>query len=72
MPEHRPPALRPARWRKSSFSYTGDCVEVAVLDDGLIGVRNSKAPDAGMVVFTRSEVDAFVRGVHAGEFDEFR
>ena len=66
---------RPAattRWRKSTFSGLGECVEVAELDDGRIGVRNSKAPDAGTVYFTRAEVDAFVRGVQAGEFDDFR
>ena len=65
---------RPAmtRWRKSTFSGMGECVEVAELDDGRIGVRNSKAPDAGTVFFTRAEVDAFVKGVQAGEFDDFR
>jgi hypothetical protein len=30
-------------WRKSSWStFNGDCVEVADLDGGLIGVRDSK------------------------------
>jgi hypothetical protein len=31
-----------ARWLKSSFSFAnGDCVEVAALPDGRIGVRDS-------------------------------
>lgn len=60
------------RWRKSTFSSIGECVEVAELSDGRIGVRNSNAPDAGTVYFTRAEVDAFVKGVQAGEFDDFR
>jgi hypothetical protein len=60
------------RWIKSSFSAAGECVEVAVLDDGSIGVRNSKRPGDGMVTFTRGEIDAFVRGVQAGEFEQFR
>jgi hypothetical protein len=59
------------RWRKSSFSSVSECVEVAEMDDGQIGVRNSKQPDAGMVVFTRGDIDAFVKGVKAGEFDDF-
>jgi hypothetical protein len=70
VPDHRPTAT--TRWRKSSFSGVAECVEVAELDDGRIGVRNSKAPDAGMAIFTRPEIDAFVRGVQAGEFDDLR
>lgn len=62
-------------WRKSSFSGGGgssgaDCVEVAALPDGRIAVRNSKHPDAGTVLFTTSEMDAWVRGCKAGEFDD--
>jgi hypothetical protein len=35
---------RSGSWRKSSFSMsTGDCVEVAVLADATVGVRDSKA-----------------------------
>jgi hypothetical protein len=68
--DNRPTAT--TRWRKSSFSTVGECVEVAVLDDGSIGVRNSNRPGAGMVAFTRAEVDAFLKGVKAGEFDDFR
>jgi hypothetical protein len=60
------------RWRKSSFSGVAECVEVAVLEDGRIGVRNSNDPHWWVVVFTRAEIDAFVKGVQAGEFDDFR
>jgi hypothetical protein len=36
--------LRGGYWRKSSFSMSnGDCVEVAVLADAVVGVRDSKA-----------------------------
>jgi hypothetical protein len=68
VPDHRPTAT--TRWRKSSFSGLNECVEVAELAGGCIGIRNSKNPDAGMVVFTRPEVIAFVRGLQAGEFDD--
>jgi hypothetical protein len=62
----------PAVWQKSTFSNLNGCVEVADLGDGTIAVRNSKRPEAGHVVFTRHEIDAFVQGVVAGEFDRFR
>jgi Domain of unknown function (DUF397) len=70
VPDQRPSAT--TRWRKSSFSAVGECVEVAVLDDGRIGVRDSKDPGGGMLAFTRAEIDAFVKGAQAGEFDDFR
>ncbi|MGH3437793.1 MAG: DUF397 domain-containing protein [Sciscionella sp.] len=67
--------LASATWRKSSFSGGGgtgggDCVESALLADGRIGVRNSKRPSAGTVFFTRAEMDAWIEGVKAGEFDD--
>ncbi|GAA1013846.1 hypothetical protein Aple_085400 [Acrocarpospora pleiomorpha] len=56
-------------WQKSSFSTNGNCVEVARLDGGNIGVRDSKDPHGHALVFTPSEWDAFVRGVKGAEFD---
>ena len=63
--------LSKAAWRKSSFSDAGgNCVEVAPLHDGAIAVRNSKHPEAGAVLFTPAEMDAWIRGCKAGEFDD--
>ncbi|MDQ2708769.1 MAG: DUF397 domain-containing protein [Actinomycetota bacterium] len=63
--------LATAAWRTSSFSNaTGDCVEVALLDDDRTAVRNSNQPEAGAVLFTRAEMDAWIKGVKAGEFDD--
>jgi hypothetical protein len=65
-----------AQWRISSFfddtggSNGGSCVEVGALPDGRIAVRNSHHPDAGAVFFTRAEMDAGIKGVKAGEFDD--
>lgn len=58
-------------WRTSSFSgNNGTCVEVAALPDGHIAMRNSRKPDGGVILFTRAEIDAWIRGVKAGEFDD--
>ena len=62
------------QWRMSSFSNDEDtsstCVEVAALPDGRVAVRNSNHPDACAVYFTRAEMDAWIKGVKAGEFDD--
>jgi hypothetical protein len=59
-------------FRKSSYSGKFDgnsnCVEVAVAQDA-IGVRDSKNRNDSVLRFTRSEWDAFIQGVKAGEFD---
>jgi hypothetical protein len=66
-----PHELDTARWRKSSFSADqGSCVEAAPLADGRIAVRNSNHPQAGVVFSTRAEMDAWINGVKAGEFDD--
>ncbi|MBF6370925.1 DUF397 domain-containing protein [Nocardia puris] len=55
---------------KSTHSSAGsDCVEIAHLDGGHVGVRVSKNPTGGAMVFTPSEWDAFLAGARAGEFD---
>jgi hypothetical protein len=57
-------------WIKSSLSMdNGSCVEVAGLDAQAIKVRNSRDPDGAVLTFTPAEWDAFVGGVHNGEFD---
>ncbi|MGH3825038.1 MAG: DUF397 domain-containing protein [Pseudonocardiaceae bacterium] len=48
----------------------GGCVEVAAFPDGRIAVRNSNNLGAGVVFFTRAEMDAWIKGVKAGEFDD--
>lgn len=53
--------LSGARWFKSSHS-SGDnaCVEVAHLDGGMVGVRDSKNPSGPALVFTPRQWDTFV------------
>ena len=51
-----------AIWVKSSFSFSnGNCVEVAELPGGSVGVRNSREPAGPVLRFTRDEWDAFLR-----------
>jgi hypothetical protein len=62
--------LAGAKWFKSSHSGGGkDCVEVAHLDEGAVGVRDSKNPTGPALVFSPSEWSAFIAGAKDGEFD---
>ncbi len=62
--------LTGAKWFKSSHSSGGtECVEVAFLADGVVGVRDSKNPTGPALVFTPGEWDAFTAGVREGEFN---
>jgi hypothetical protein len=57
-------------WIKSSLSaYNGNCVEVAGLTGETICVRDSKHPKRAVLNFTPAEWDAFIGGVHNGEFE---
>jgi hypothetical protein len=59
-------------WVKSSLSFAnGNCVEVANLPNGEIGVRDSKNSEGPVLRFTPDEWHAFLGGVRNGEFDSF-
>ena len=57
-------------FRRSSYCAGSACVEVAVLPDHSIALRDGKdaRPGAPVLLFDRTEWTAFVRGVQAGEF----
>ncbi len=60
--------LRVAVWRKSRHSNpSGNCVEMARLSGGRIVVRNSRYPNGPVLIFTRAEWEAFLRGVRDGD-----
>ncbi|MFK0264185.1 DUF397 domain-containing protein [Streptomyces angustmyceticus] len=57
------------RWVKASASDgRDDCFELADLGDS-VAVRNSRDPQGPALIFTRSELAAFVDGSRKGEFD---
>lgn len=57
-------------WFKSSRSVSaGECVEIAWLGSGHVGVRDSKNPEGPALTFTRSAWSAFTAGVRSGRLD---
>ena len=62
----------PPTWIKSSLSGSnGNCVEVADLPEGTIGIRNSRDTDGPILRFTSDEWVAFLAGARREEFDTF-
>jgi hypothetical protein len=59
------------RWIKSNRSNpSGNCVEVAELEEhSLVALRNSRDPEGPALIYTRAEIEAFVRGAVDGDFD---
>lgn len=54
------------KWRTASKSDGMQCVSVADLDNGRIGIKHSTdEPD-----YSREEFAAFIDGVKKGEFDD--
>jgi hypothetical protein len=58
------------RWRKSSYSDTGACVEVATVTDDVIAVRNSNQPQDRTLRFASNTLRTWIEGVKTGEFDD--
>jgi hypothetical protein len=57
-----------ADWRKSSFSDTNGCVEVALLN-GRVAVRDSKDRNGPVLEFEPSAWAAFLEDARTGRFD---
>ncbi len=61
--------LNHSLWRTSTLCNNGTCVEVAFIDDGGVAIRDSKNRQGPVLQFGSAEWEAFVGGVHRGEFD---
>jgi Domain of unknown function (DUF397) len=52
-------------------AFVGDArVEVALLDDGRVAVRNSADPHGPALIYTRAEIEALIGGAKDGDFDD--
>jgi hypothetical protein len=61
-----------ARWRKSSYSGSGNnCVEVAEVAGGR-AVRDSKNPDGGHVILGAHAWEAFLTDIKRGRYDDLQ
>jgi hypothetical protein len=60
----------PGSWfRSSRCAAESACLEVAVLNNDLVGIRDSKLPaDSPFLAVDRSAFRVFVRAVKAGDF----
>ena len=59
-----------ARWFKSSHSGGSEnCVEVAFLPDGVVGVRDSKNTSGPTLAFTCAEWSSFTAAASRGDLD---
>ena len=68
MPE--PQEITAARWRKSSYSGSGNnCVEVAEVA-GSRAVRDSKNPDGGHLILGAHVWEAFITDIKRGRYSD--
>jgi hypothetical protein len=65
--------LAHVEWRVSTRtgSGSGNCVEAGPLADGSgrVAVRHSRNPGGVVIIYSRSEWNAFIAGVKDSEFD---
>lgn len=61
--------LSGATWLRADGEPGTHSVEIAMLADGHVGMRDGKDPDGPVLIFTPGEWTAFTAGVRDGEFD---
>ena len=60
--------LSRVRWQRSTHCANSSCVEVALLGSQ-VAVRDSKEQEGPVLIFTKAEWTAFLRGARDGEFN---
>lgn len=61
-------ALSGAAWQKSHHSNpSGECVELALLPDGRVAMRNSRDPGGPAILFARDAVEELLDSARCGE-----
>jgi Domain of unknown function (DUF397) len=55
-------------WRRASYCYTGECVEVST-QDGTVMIRDSKDPQGGTLRIDAGEWQVLVGDIKAGMLD---
>ena len=56
-------------WARSSFCADKSCVEVALLDRDVVGVRDGKDASRPSLRISARDWESFLDGVVAGDFD---
>jgi hypothetical protein len=71
MSDEHPDELANAAWRRATKTGAngGNCLEVAPLLGGRVGIRDSEAPEKPPFVVRAEVWDAFIDGAKKGEFD---
>lgn len=69
MTRPRPEVPDDVEWLRAPGADPADAIEVARLPCGGAALRPANSPDVEPHVYTAAEWDAFVKGVHNGEFD---
>lgn len=61
--------LTDVSWRAPRDSGA-ESVELALLPDGQVAVRNSSDPDGPALIYTKAEIEALIGGAKDGDFDD--
>ncbi|GIE95130.1 DUF397 domain-containing protein [Paractinoplanes rishiriensis] len=59
-------------WTRSSYCADNACVEVAVLDDDRVAMRDSKNRDSEPIIFTRPDWAGFLAWIEEGTLVAFK
>ncbi|WP_399089064.1 DUF397 domain-containing protein [Streptomyces sp. BBFR2] len=55
-------------WKSSASGAQGDCVELGIVDDATVAVRDSKNPRGTALLLSHEQMTAFVSAAASGRF----